>query len=633
MTSTNASGKTNEVEWWLQVEIDPQYVKSRLDAIAVGGDIKLGVIIKAPIYYIVSWIKRPIRILTHDETFEKEVLKILDDETRDALKALIAKEPGRFCGLDESELKDLVLWKILRKLEEDERYTDICKLFKIPKDDAVSRLIMNAKAGNLRSKPSPPFTLASCEEVRRRISDLGPCHFVSADLRHFFYQIKICRSFQKLLVVLGKDKQEYAPCVLPMGHSWSPFLAQSVGWAIVLLNVKDGTAGDPRDVGDCWVDIPETLPDFIELKRKSDSSVAGFMTVYYDNVLIACQDRATALEWRQRLYANAHHCGAKWKKGKKWNEEKMRMEETTPIAGPDRFVNYIGVCYEWTDDCILHWCWPEKERVEFENSEVMSEEATEWTPRRVSSWIGVRQWKARIANQPFFHINDEMLLLSVIHSIARSRSWDTELTISEFSSMRSVLAAMRDAIVTPQKMERAWEQEERPVIYAVVDAATSTGMAVIWLDNQGRRYADWRDTYTIEERKKRRAATHVEARAIAEAVERTYEHGVTIRIASDCSSALQAILKGWSKSPEILSCIRRVYAALEISGNNLSLIHVKGSNNYADFHSRWQTAKNRPREIKSEEAFIIEDERRRARTWAVLNGDEEVKWEGKCKGF
>ena len=307
----------NEFEWWSEVKIDPQIVKNRLDAIAVAGSIKLGVIAKAPIYYIVSWIKRPIRILTHDETFEKEVIKILDEETETALRILLEKDPGHRNGLEPCELKDLVLWKILRELGKHEAYTEVCKLFKVPKDDIVSRLIMNAKPANLRSKPSPDFSLASIEEVRSRISDLGPCWFVSADLRHFFYQIAICKSFQKLLTVIGKDKKEYAPCVLPMGHSWSPFLAQSVCWAIVLLNVVKGIAGEPSEAGDCWIDIPDELPDFIELKRKKDLSLAGFITVYYDNVLVACQDRKTAVEWRKRLYANAKHCGAQWKKPSK----------------------------------------------------------------------------------------------------------------------------------------------------------------------------------------------------------------------------------------------------------------------------------------------------------------------------
>ena len=309
------------------------------------------------------------------------------------------------------------------------------------------------------------------------------------------------------------------------------------------------------------------------------------------------------------------------------------MEEMPPIVGPDRFVDYIGVYYEWTSDLILHWYWPHKERESFIKEEDMSEVPSDWTPRRVSSWIGVRQWKARIADQAFFHINEEMLLISKIGKIATSRSWDAELTEPEFDSMSSVLVGIYNAIVTHEPQQRAWEQEERPVIYAVVDAATSTGMAVIWLDNEGRQYADWRGGYTPQELKKRRVATHVEARAIAEAVERTYEHGVTIRIASDCAAALQAIKKGWSRSPEILSCIRRVYAALAISGNNLSMVHVKGVNNFADFHSRWQTETNRPREIKTAAAFRIENERRRVETWAALDGRAEVKWEGKSRAF
>ena len=33
---------------------------------------------------------------------------------------------------------------------------------------------MNAKSANMRTNPNPNFTLASCEEVRRRMLELGP---------------------------------------------------------------------------------------------------------------------------------------------------------------------------------------------------------------------------------------------------------------------------------------------------------------------------------------------------------------------------------------------------------------------------------------------------------------------------
>ena len=625
------SGNSNEVDWWLQTDVEPLYVKWRLDQISCGGDIKLGILKQAPVYKIVNWVGYAIRVCDHDETFRHEVLKELETGVRLALEELHAKDSGRCNGMEPGELIDLVLWKIFRTLEQDERYTEVCQLFKIPKDDHVARLIMSAKAANLRSNPSPPFKLATCEEIRRRITELGPCWFVSADLRHFFYQIKICKSFQRLLVVLGRNGEKYAPCVLPMGHSWSPFLAQSICWGIILLNATHGrtgagSCGDPYESGDCYLDIPETVPDFITIRRKWDQSVVGFITVYYDNVLVVCKDREQADLWKRKLYVNANHCEAKWKKPK---------GAKSAILGPDRFVDYIGVYYEWEGET-LHWYWPKKSMKTFDEDHPMFEDASKWSPREVYSWIGTRQWKARIAEDPFFRIHDAMMLIGVIQEIARDRSWDAELTEQEFAEMRPTLVAMRAEILTHQEMKRVWEADARREVFVVVDAATSKGMAALWFNLLGQEISAWRDGYSIEERRVKRIATQVEIRAIAEAVERTTARGVIIRLASDCMAAMQAIKKGWSKSPPMLACIKRVYAALEANDNKLSMVHIKGKDNYADFHSRWQgvgLGETLPKEFKTVGKFLAENERRRARPWEVLVGSAEVLWQAKNKGF
>ena len=86
--------------------------------------------------------------------FLKEVVKILDDAVKGELHRLNVAEGG-YTGMEAKELEDLIKWNVLRNLEKGERYVEVCRLFKVPKEPGFSRLIMNAKATNARFHGSP----------------------------------------------------------------------------------------------------------------------------------------------------------------------------------------------------------------------------------------------------------------------------------------------------------------------------------------------------------------------------------------------------------------------------------------------------------------------------------------------
>ncbi len=56
------------------------------------------------------------------------------------------------------------------------------------------------------------------------------------DLRHWFYQILISTTLQPLFAVRGPKPTlpVLAFRVLPMGWTWSPYIAQALAWAIIL---------------------------------------------------------------------------------------------------------------------------------------------------------------------------------------------------------------------------------------------------------------------------------------------------------------------------------------------------------------------------------------------------------------
>ena len=190
---------------------------------------------------------------------------------------------------------------------------------------------------------------------------------------------------------------------------------------------------------------------------------------------------------------------------------------------------------------------------------------------------------------------------------------------------------MRAGILKQEVHMRRMEHEPRPRVNIVTDAATSIGMAAMWMDRDGNLVRKWHERHdgTV-----RRYAVHVELQAIAECVEQTTDTGVVIRLGSDCLGAIQAIKKGWSKSAAMLPLIIRIYTALEAKDNKLSMVHVPGKDNFADFHSRFYSADGaKPKEFPTNEMFVAEDERRRLATWDVLRGTAETKWEGRNKGW
>ena len=133
----------------------------------------------------------------------------------------------------------------------------------------------------------------------------------------------------------------------------------------------------------------------------------------------------------------------------------------------------------------------------------------------------------------------------------------------------------------------------------------------------------------------KKCSNWVEIRAIYEAILQTADDGVVIRLASDNACAIQAILKGWSRSPEVVKYVTLIYGILRERHQKLSLVHVSGRDNIADTPSRFMTAAKAVAEKKArtETAFLEEEGRKVEATCDVLFGKTEAKWEGVNKGW
>ena len=620
------------MEFYLNVDVTPKYVRRRLDAILVAGSFRT-VDLKDMDVYGIPWLKLIVDIITNDDVFRDLVLKTIDEEVRAAVHRLREKKGYSRTGggLDFTEYEELVRLNVLRDLAGPEAYEWMAKLFKVPKGNDLARLIMDASEGNIASNTPPRFSLAKCEEIRRRIFDLGPCVFVSADLRHWFYQIGICPAFQAIMTfylkkrVRGEGSGRNAgrneivrgcPLVLPMGHKWSPYLAQGCCWSMIFLDAdptKDGfTIKIPRD----------EMPTFVEFFYP-DGTLAGFVTVYYDNVLIVSKDKAFADRWIEKLKEAEAKTGGQWKVPK----------DGPAIAGPDEHVAFIGVQYLWQGADLLWW-WPDSERKRWEEENVWTE-GHAWTPREMHSYLGTLMWTARIREVPLCEFAGAMALIGIVEKFATQQSWDYELSQSEIErhNINGLMTQIRQEILTTHVKRRTAEGTPKRIVFIATDASTSIGLGAIWMDRTRKPTRIWQRRHNEHEATK--CSNWVEIRAIYEAILQTEEEDIVIRLATDNACAIQAILKGWSRSPEVVKYVKLIYRLITARRQKLSLVHVIGKDNVADTPSRFMTAEKAvaDKKFRTKEDFDIEETRKLHATCDILFGMSEARWEGVNKGW
>ena len=160
-----------------------------------------------------------------------------------------------------------------------EEVVHVSKYFGIPKSNgSVARSIFNGKKLSQLFTAPPPVHLPYLPHVLERMSKIDGFAVGTGDIRHFFHQMGICRSLQKYFGVAHKD-QFYVWTQVPMGFSFSPLIAQTIALMILLFR---------EDEEEVLFDEPEhqQLPDYLNIKRRTNATDEGVVIVFYDNILL-----------------------------------------------------------------------------------------------------------------------------------------------------------------------------------------------------------------------------------------------------------------------------------------------------------------------------------------------------------
>ena len=202
-------------------------------------------------------------------------------------------------------------WNVLESAEVDSREfaRAAAKFFCVLKANGKLRAIFDSRmAGEMGSRP-PPVRLPFLSTVIKRGAECK--HFWTADFKHWFYQIRICYKLReffvtKCSVLQGKRRRTFfrRMKVLPQGWSWSPFIAQSLGWSVIMYRHSP----ELEDLfNEKALRSSIELPSFIEHRSSPNSDPLATVFLWYDNILV-CGNSKDAV--REDFEVHSRQCRA-----------------------------------------------------------------------------------------------------------------------------------------------------------------------------------------------------------------------------------------------------------------------------------------------------------------------------------
>lgn len=505
-------------------------------------------------YYVMRM--RPRKVEQQDSIFK---VWETTDLTRKEMEHLAAKET-----------------KMFRQLGEGEEYLSRARLFKTEKDEVVARLVSDGRETNMACDGDLEFQLAKVEEVIRAVIKLGKAFYVVADARHWFYAHRINEAWARTMAVLFQGTI-YLPIVMAMGHTASAYCGGLLCWAMVLMSVED----DPK-LGVRQEDL-KNKPTILFLY--DGETIIGFIVVYIDNILVACKDEALARRWETRLYKNARRL------------RKVHYKHDKVFLFLDGKLNYLGVEYEWISDDVLKWHWSEDRRNEWKR-EFSSVTTTQWTDRRVASWVGTSVWKTRIAMKPLFIIREFIELTKEMgKKNKRRKNWDEKVEMSTFEKIKDLLNDLWKFISTKQEWTASRIEDRPPTVFVVVDACTSTGRGIVRYDGRGEVLQEIFHPNGVDD-----ISFILETQVIYEMLLSlcecqqgrpnqpcTFLKGQVIRCGSDCVAAIYCIVKFYSRNPKACDIVKLAWEWLQRHDGELQMRFVQGIMMAADQTSRLET--------------------------------------------
>jgi hypothetical protein len=225
---------------------------------------------------------------------------ILNSEDFPVLRTVTQERSIRFTNKKYREhFRCLVEWKLLCAcLPEQIRFFNT--YFAVPKGEEYARAIFNGKRLSSLMPTPPPVNIFDIPRFLEKLSDIPittGVWLVIGDIRHWFHQIPVSFELSRFFGVALSVNETFRWTCLPMGWSFSPAIAQALGWAM-LCHRESGEFAHVK------IDDLEVSPTFVTLFSKIGQRV-GFLALYYDNYIVVSTDADVARIMHNRIERNA----------------------------------------------------------------------------------------------------------------------------------------------------------------------------------------------------------------------------------------------------------------------------------------------------------------------------------------
>jgi len=246
--------------------------------------------------------------------FGKDACDILQDETYAAKRCfrsadlsiqtqIMQDSPPKTPFVYHDHLEELERAKVLHCVAAVTCLLLVCTYFAVAKGcGQLSRTIFNGSSLKAVCITPPPVNLVDLILLLRLIAPMRRLKVYVADIRGWFHVIPICSFLQSCFgIVCGSEKcrKIFQWLVLPMGWSWSPYIAQSLAWSVILHHLD---CDKYYFVETGPVDSP---PQYRWVYNRNTRVVVGLVTLLYDNIGFFGFDQDVIEDFKKRVQHTA----------------------------------------------------------------------------------------------------------------------------------------------------------------------------------------------------------------------------------------------------------------------------------------------------------------------------------------
>lgn len=341
--------------------------------------------------------------------------------------------------------------------------------FAIPKNDQVARSIFSGRKLSLKHHPPPPVNLPEVGEIHAKLRNMiassrGKLWGFTADIRHWFHQLQTGPEVNKYFGIKCNG-QFYRWVCLPMGWSYSPRICQCIAWTVLLDNATckkpnaDGLEVARRSLVHC-----KDPPKFVALRNDAEEEI-GFITLTYDNILVACSDPAIERTLHSRILASFSAAGIVWKEMHRFSPKTIAVSAVE--AGgkiiinekeEDPGISHLGVQYAIShseeEGVLFNWRHdpsrvPKWVALVLEHEALLAAKAAP-TCRAISRLVGILLWGHAVAREPLCQASQLMAIIRKVAGYVAGRVdlWDTSLALAR-DEHQFLIAQLKNMTANP----------------------------------------------------------------------------------------------------------------------------------------------------------------------------------------